>query len=160
MRAHVFAGLVACAATGCASVVNDVTHPVRIETRTEAGQDVAGAECTLKNDRAAITIKSGETANVRRSSADLDIVCKHPANPEAVGKATSRVNSGMFGNIIIGGGIGAIVDHSRGTAYTYPTWMQLIFGKTLAFDRQDEMEGKPTPVAGSVPRAETPGTTD
>ena len=50
----------------------------------------------------------------------------------------------MFGNIILGGGIGAIIDHNKGTAYTYPTWVQLIFGKSLVFDRSAEKEGQPT----------------
>ena len=63
-------------------------------------------------------MKSGAIANVRRSSKDLEIVCIHPANPAAVARASSRVNSGMFGNILLGGGIGAMIDHNRGTAYT------------------------------------------
>lgn len=49
----------------------------------------------------------------------------------------------MAGNIIFGGGIGAIIDHNKGTAYTYPTWVQLVFGQTLVFDRKDETDGVP-----------------
>ncbi len=131
--------------SGCASVVNDKTHPMKVETKTEGGELVAGADCVLKNDKASSTAKSGETTNVRRSSEDLEISCKHPANPEATAKAISRVNGGMFGNIILGGGIGAIVDHNTGNAYTYPAWIQLIFGKSLTFDRKNEKEGEPVP---------------
>lgn len=138
---------VALLASGCASVINDVTHPIKVETQTEAGVLVAGADCTLSNDKATSTMKSGETGNVRRSGGDLEIVCRHPSNPEAIAKATSRVNGGMFGNILIGGGIGAVVDHARGTAYTYPSWVKLVFGKVLTFDRRDEQEGQPTPAA-------------
>lgn len=129
--------------TGCASVVNDSSHPMKIETQTDAGQAVAGAECKLTNDYGTITAKSGETTQVRRSSKDLDIICKHPENPDATARAISRANAGMFGNIILGGGIGAIIDHNKGTAYTYPTWVQLVFGKTLVIDRSTEKEGKP-----------------
>lgn len=88
---------------------------------------------------------------VRRSSKDLDILCKHPENPDATARAISRANAGMFGNIIFGGGIGAIIDHNKGTAYTYPTWVQLVFGKTLVFDRTAEKDGQPTP--GTEPTA-------
>ena len=144
---------VVAATTGCASVVNDVTHPVKIETKTDSGELVSGAQCTLTNDKASTTAKSGETANVRRSSTDLSVVCKHPDNPDATAKATSRVNGGMFGNIILGGGIGAVIDHNRGTAYTYPTWMQLVFGKSLAFDRRDEKDGQPTPPTAATTTA-------
>jgi hypothetical protein len=88
---------------------------------------------------------------VRRSSKDLDIVCKDPAQADAVGRAISRANAGLAGNILIGGGIGALIDHSKGTAYTYPTWVQLTFGKTLVFDRREEEEGQP--VTGAQPLA-------
>ncbi len=75
----------------------------------------------------------------------MDIVCNHPQNRVASGRAISRANAGMFGNILIGGGIGAIIDHNQGTAYTYPTWVQLVYGKSLVFDRSDQKEDQPTP---------------
>jgi hypothetical protein len=139
---------------GCASVVNDSTHPMKLETKNSAGEVITNAECKLSNDYGTITVKSGDTAQVRRSSKDLDIVCKHTDNPDASGRAVSRANGGMWGNIILGGGVGAIIDHNKGTAYTYPTWVQLIFGKSLVFDRQAEKEGQP--VLGLEPVASNP----
>ena len=129
--------------SGCASVVNDTTHPMRVETKTPSGQLVTGAECRLSNDYGTFTVKSGDTAQVRRSSKDLDILCKDPQNPDAQARAISRANGGMWGNIILGGGVGAIIDHNKGTAYTYPTWVQLVFGQTLVFDRTNEKDGQP-----------------
>lgn len=145
--AIVFASL---AFTGCATVVNDSTHPMKIETQTHAGQLVVGADCKLTNDYGSVSMKSGDTTQVRRSSKDMDLVCKHPANPDARARAISRANAGMFGNIILGGAVGAIIDHNKGTAYTYPTWVQLVFGKTLVFDRTAEKEGQPTLGTGLV----------
>lgn len=139
------------ALTGCASVVNDSNHPMKVETKTNAGQFVVGADCKLTNDYGSISMKSGDTAQVRRSSKDMDIVCKHPENPDATARAISRANAGMFGNVILGGGIGAIIDHNKGTAYTYPTWVQLEFGKTMVFDRSAEKNGLPAP--GTEPAA-------
>jgi hypothetical protein len=130
--------------TGCASVLNDTTHPMKVETKTAAGQTVAGADCKLTNDYGTTSVKSGDTAQVRRSGKDLDIVCVHPSNPDATARAISRTNGGMWGNVLLGGGIGAVIDHNKGTAYTYPTWVQLIFGKTLVFDRSAEKEGQAT----------------
>lgn len=135
--------------TGCASIVNDSGQPMKIETKTDSGQIVTGAECTLTNDYGSVRMKSGDTATIRRSSKDMDITCKHPDSPNADARAISRANGGMFGNIILGGGIGAIIDHNKGTAYTYPTWIQLVFGKTMVFDRSMEKEGMP--VAGTEP---------
>ena len=130
--------------SGCASVMNDSTHPIKVETKTEDGKLVNGADCKLTNDYGSFNTKSGDTVQVRRSSKDLDIVCKTQEQPDASGRAISRANGGMFGNIILGGGIGAIIDHNKGTAYSYPTWVQLIFGKSLVFDRSAEKEGQPT----------------
>jgi len=139
---------------GCASVVNDTTHPIKVETKTQAGNMVAGADCHLTNDYGTFNVKSGDTTQVRRSGKDLDIVCKDPANPEATARAVSRANGGMWGNIILGGGVGAIIDHNKGTAYTYPTWVQLVFGQSLVFDRSNEKEGQPVVGAQAAPAAE------
>ena len=87
--------------SGCASVVNDSTHPMKVETKSVAGQVVSGAECKLTNDYGTVSMKSGDTTQVRRSSKDMDIVCRHPENQEAVGRAISRANAGMFGNILL-----------------------------------------------------------
>ncbi len=142
MKTLAIAAVLTC--SGCASVMNETTHPMKVETKSATGELVTGAECTLTSDYGSISVRSGETARVRRSNQDLDILCKDPKNPDAVARAISRVNGGMWGNIIIGGGIGAIIDHSKGTGYTYPTWVQLVFGKTLVFDRSAEADGLPT----------------
>lgn len=140
MKTIILAASVSLLFTGCASVVNDSTHPIKIETQTAAGQVVAGADCKLTNDYGVTNAKSGDTVQVRRSSKDLSISCLHPQNPEAKGNAISRANGGMWGNVLLGGGIGAIIDHNKGTAYTYPTWVQMIFGKDLTFDRSNQKE--------------------
>jgi uncharacterized protein YceK len=146
--------LAACvAATGCASVMNETTHAIKVETRTEAGRTVAGADCKLTNDRESVSVKSGETTQVRRSDTDMDIVCTHPEHRVASARAISRANAGLYGNIILGGGIGAIVDHNKGTAYTYPTWVQLVYGRSLVFDRRHQKDDDPTTATdtGMVP---------
>lgn len=157
MNRRIGAALGVLALTGCATVVNETTHPMKIETLTPQGTAVAGADCRLTNDYGSTQARSGETSQVRRSGKDLDITCKHPDNPDAVARAISRANAGMAGNILIGGGIGAIIDHNKGTAYTYPTWVQLVFGKTLVFDRSAEQDGRP--VTGAEPAAAPASTT-
>lgn len=139
------AAAAALALTGCASVTNDKWHAIKVETKDEKGQLIAGADCKLTNDRITVSGKSGDSIDMRRSGRDLQITCVHPSNPEASARAISRANAGMWGNILIGGAVGAIVDHNVGTAYTYPTWVQLEFGKKLVFDRRAQKEGAPTP---------------
>jgi len=115
--------LASIALTGRASIVNDSTHPVKVDAKLQSGELLAGAECKLSNDHGTVTVKSGDTSQVRRSGHDLDIVCRDPNNSDATARAISRANGGMWGNILLGGGIGAIIDHNKGTAYTYPKWV-------------------------------------
>lgn len=155
MMKTILAAAAVLAMTGCASVVNDVTAGMRIDTKTVTGETVVGADCTLTNDYGTTNAKSGRTEAVRRSSKDLEITCSHKGQPDAKGTAISRANAGLAGNIIIGGVIGAVVDHSRGTAYTYPTWIEMIFGQALVFDRGAEKEG--TPLKGQPAGAKAAG---
>jgi len=60
----------------------------------------------------------------------------------------------MFGNIIFGGGIGAIIDHSSGKAYNYPEWMQVVFGRILVFDRTAHEDGVPMAGKDAAPSSE------
>jgi hypothetical protein len=141
---------VAALLSGCASVMNETTQPMKIETRNADGSFVVGVECRVSNDFGVLTYHSGDTVMVRRSSMDLDIVCKDPASSgrNATARAISRANAGLAANFL-NAGVGIIVDHKKGTAYTYPTWVRLTFGKTLVFDRAHEKEGYP--VEGTEP---------
>lgn len=134
--------------SGCASVINDKTHPVRFDARQADGTPVQGAPCTATNDKSSVSFRSGETALIRRSSKNLEIRCTSPGLADATGSAKSRANAAAWGNILAGGVVGAVIDHSNGKAYTYPNWMQLVFGESRLFDRRDDEEGRP--VVGTV----------
>lgn len=133
------ATLLALACAGCATMGNDNTQPMRLDTRNAKGDLVAGADCKVSNDHGSISVKSGDTAQVRRSGNDLDIKCTHPENPEASARAISRASAGRAGSAILG--------LSTGALYSYPGWVQLVFGKTLVFDRSWEKDGQPVPGA-------------
>jgi hypothetical protein len=132
-------------ASGCATIVTDAGQSLRVETFTDQGEEIKGAQCLLDNANGHFTVISPGSVMVRKSSDDLMIACSIASQPDAKAVVSSRVGAGMFGNIIFGGGVGAIIDHAKGTAYNYPTWLQLVFGKQLSFDRQEFKEGQPTP---------------
>lgn len=129
--------------SGCASVVNDTMHPMRLETQTASGQEVRDMECRLENDVFSHTIKTPARVAVRRSSTDLRISCSKEGFEEARGLAVSRANAGLAGNLLVGGALGAVVDHAKGTAYTYPEWVRLVAGRQVTFDRHDDKDGQP-----------------
>ena len=137
------ASAICMAVTGCASITNDTTTPVRFETLNAAGVEVKGAECKLENDYGVQNVTTPATVNVRRSSKDLQITCAKAGENDGRGVAISRANAGMAGNIIFGGGIGAIIDHNKGTAYTYPQWIQVVMGKLLSYDRRADQDAQP-----------------
>lgn len=144
MSIRFYSIVLACVAmTGCASIVNDSTNPVRFETYSASGVEIKDAECKLENDYGQQVVKTPATVNVRRSSKDLQVTCVKAGEADGRGVAISRANAGMAGNIIFGGGIGAIIDHNKGTAYTYPMWMRVVMGKLLTFDRKADVEGQP-----------------
>jgi hypothetical protein len=135
------AALVMMVCSGCASITQGTTHSLRIDTETVQGQPIDGADCELTNDQGMTIARSGGASLVRRSSKDLEIRCTSPGLPDASARLVSRANAGLAGNILLGGAIGAALDHGSGAAYTYPTWIKLVFGEHAVLDRRDEREG-------------------
>lgn len=50
----------------------------------------------------------------------------------------------MFGNIIFGGGIGAIIDHNNGSAYEYPATIKVVMGKSQRIEESAAQAVEPT----------------
>lgn len=143
-------GMLLLLCTGCASVTQGTSHSLRIETETAKGEAIDDADCSLTNDHGTTQMQSGRSSPVRRSSQDLQVTCASPGQPDANARLVSRANAGMAGNILIGGGIGAMIDHNSGAAYTYPSWVRLVFGEFATFDRRDEREGSPMHATGGA----------
>ncbi len=142
MRITVF--VAALLLTGCASITSESMQLVRVDAVDETGEKVTDARCTLTNDKGEFVTEVGKHARVSKSSKNLNVTCiAADRTDEATGTLISRAGAGMFGNIIFGGGIGAIIDHNRGTAYNYPDWVELVFGKILTYDRTKNKEGVP-----------------
>lgn len=147
--------LTAAVLTGCASVANTRYQVVRIQTLNADGEIIPNARCALVNERGKLESLSGDRLPVHRSIDDLHIQCQHPAHPMATGRAISRINGWMVSNVFVVLGLGAILDYSLGTGYTYPGWMQLVFGQHLVFDRKDEQTGVPVPGKPEAPENST-----
>ena len=79
---------------------------------------------------------------MHRSGQNLLVNCAKEGEVSGVATVISRANGGMFGNILFGGGIGAIIDHNKGTAYSYPDWIRVIMGDNLVYDRKNNKENE------------------
>jgi hypothetical protein len=113
-------------ATGCASITGSKNQPISITAVCEAEQ-VQGANCTVTNDKGVIYVSTPGTAFVNKSTSDLTVSCtkdKVQSNP-AIVKSSS--NSSIWGNILLGGPIGAAVDAGTGAGFDYPNAVNVTF---------------------------------
>ena len=130
------------ALSSCASITKDSNQPVRVETYNQENNIVEDVKCTAKNDRGEWSTKTPGNLVVHRSGQNLEIKCQKENSATGFATLVSRANGGMWGNILFGGGIGAIVDHNKGTAYSYPDWVKVILGDNLVFDRKNNVENQ------------------
>ena len=136
-----FAVLVlATAGSGCASITGSEMQSVLVSTKDKAGAVVEKAECVLQSEKGNWKVVTPGSVIILRSAEDMQVQCTKDGQVPGLGKLVSRAHGGMFGNIIFGGGIGALIDHSKGTGYEYPNLVEIIMGDTVLIDRKDEVE--------------------
>ena len=112
--------LAACAMlSACASIVSGDEQQVTVVTAAHA-QPVAGSACTLRNTRGMWTVVAPGTAKIRRADDALWVRCEGPGYRPRATQIESGVNGMVFGNILIGGIIGYVIDRSSGAAFKYP----------------------------------------
>jgi len=115
-------------ATGCASVTGSPNQSISVQTREQAGVEVVGASCELTNDEGKWFVTTPGSVSIHRSNKDLQVSCKKSGLESGRAAVVSDTKGAMFGNIILGGGIGAIIDHNNGSAYEYPTVIDILMG--------------------------------
>lgn len=113
---------------GCASITGTTGQSISIETRSESTQ-VSGADCEMTNSKGKWFLKTPGSTQIRRSNDELIVICSKNGYESGQQNVVSVTKGSMFGNIILGGGIGAVVDHNTGAAYEYPTLVQIILNK-------------------------------
>jgi hypothetical protein len=116
---------------GCASITGSGTQPLSVETRDLNGAEVKRAECKLNNNKGQWYVSTPGTVMVVRSSDDLLVMCEKENFPMGHATVVSSVKGMMFGNIIFGGVVGAVVDHAQGSGYEYPGFISIVMGKRI-----------------------------
>ncbi len=143
--------------SGCSTITQSDTQVVAL-TSVYEGKPVQ-ASCTLTNDKGSWAALTPANVYVRKSNEDLDVVCKRGGVPDGLLKAVSRAAGSMWGNIIFGGGIGAIVDHSRGNGYDYPNQLPVKMGESSVVDKKVSTEQAQAAAAAQQPAGATKVTT-
>ena len=110
--------LASLALTGCASVSGEKFQPVSIQTIHES-KEVSGIGCNLSNDAGNWFVVSPGSVMVHKSTGDMIVDCKK-GNLSGNSTLVSKSNGAVWGNILLGGGIGYIVDRNTGAGFDYP----------------------------------------
>ena len=138
-----FSILALLAVTGCASVTGSKLQPVSVQT-IEDSKEVAGAGCTLTNDAGKWFVTSPGSVTIQKSTGDLAVECVREKDSVGHENIVSKSNGAVWGNIILGGGIGYIVDRNTGAGFDYPNTITVILRKI------GETVGLETPAVAAV----------
>jgi hypothetical protein len=121
-------------ATGCASVTGGNVQKMYVTTQAQAGAAVAGASCVLSNDKGNWRLMSPGETSIVRSNKSMEVKCDKPGEQQGIVSVESTTRGAMFGNIIVGGLVGAAIDHTSGAAYEYPEVINVIMGRVTAMN--------------------------
>ena len=143
--------IIALLASGCATITGSEMQNVSLLAKSEQGADLEKVDCELKNDKGQWKTVAPGFVGVQRSAEDLLVTCSKAGQKDGILRAISRAAGGMFGNIIFGGGIGAIIDHNKGTGYDYPDTLTVEMGKSIVRDKNDERDEQRQKTVGNAP---------
>lgn len=141
--------------SGCASITGSEMQTVALSAQSSSGVALDKTNCTLKNDKGEWQAVAPAQVQIRRSADDLIVSCKKEGFVDGMLRAISRAANGMWGNIVFGGGVGALIDHNKGTGYDYPSSLPVRMGETVTVDRAVEKANDQKAVNEPVP-AKTP----
>lgn len=111
---------------GCASIVSGQQQSISVQTVSMNGP-VSGALCRLSNNKGTWDLMSPGTTTVQRSFEALSVRCEKEGHEPAIETFASVTKAMAFGNVLIGGVIGASIDMSTGAAYDYPDMVTITF---------------------------------
>ncbi|TXI44169.1 hypothetical protein [Methylophilus sp.] len=135
--------------SGCASITGSTTQNISIQTREASGKEVSEAKCELINKKGTYFVTTPGTITISRSNDDLQLTCRKDGFENGRAGVVSDTKGSMFGNIVLGGGIGAIIDHNNGSAYEYPSFVQVVMGAFTNIGKvREEQKQSPTSPLG------------
>lgn len=114
--------------SGCASITGSPNQSISVQAREQNGGEVTGAACELTNNKGKWFVTTPGSVMIHRSNDDMQVSCNKTGYEPGRVAVVSETKGSMFGNILLGGGIGAIVDHNNGSAYEYPAFIQILMG--------------------------------
>ena len=101
--------------SGCASIVEGDEQLVSVQTKP------AGAKCTLKNNEGTfLSNKTPSEVSVDTTCGNMHVTCEKEGYKPTKQVVEDSHRSIVWGNILIGGLVGYLVDRQTGAACEYP----------------------------------------
>lgn len=151
--------LLAATVTGCASIVSGTQQSVSIDARSASGAPIVGANCKLQNGDGTWFVTTPGSTTIDRAFSDLTVQCDMKGLPSATTSAKSSTKAIAFGNILLGGILGAGVDIANGAAYEYPSPITVQFNDVAAApDPFSARNALPHPVTTAAARPQDDST--
>lgn len=152
LEKNTFVLAIALALSGCASITGTSGQNISLQTRTPDGKELKEVQCELINKRGTYFVTTPGTISISRSNDDLKVTCRKEGYENGRASVVSDTKGSMFGNILFGGGIGAIIDHNNGTAYEYPNFVQVVMGtEVFVGNKKETTPSKANPLQGNSP---------
>ncbi|MFN4327614.1 MAG: hypothetical protein ACK4FF_01955 [Limnobacter sp.] len=117
-------GVLAIVSSGCASITQGSSQLVSVKTMAAAGE-LKGALCVVSNDKGKWAVNTPGTVTINKSAESLSIKCRKAGYAAGKIEVESRSGAAIWGNLALGGPVGAIVDRQTGAAFNYPDQLQV-----------------------------------
>lgn len=105
----------------CATVVEGTSDTVTLSTTP------AGATCTVdrNGERVGAVAATPGSLRLSKSRHDLNVTCTKEGYQPSTTTASSRFTGATFGNVLVGGVVGVVVDAASGANNRYPPDVRL-----------------------------------
>ena len=104
--------------SGCATLLEEGTQEVNV--RLFCAEKQLLATCSLKNDKGSWLVSAPGKVTITNDNSLLEISCKGQYVPSFSVTALPMPTMSMFGNVLLGGVLGAAVDVYNNTGMKYP----------------------------------------
>lgn len=117
--------------SGCATIVNGSSQMVTITTTPPS------AACMLDRigTRLGVIPQTPSSLRIDKSKNDLSVTCSKEGFAMASVTKSPRFSGATFGNLLVGGAVGVVIDVASGANYAYPNTIELALiptGQTVA----------------------------
>ncbi len=109
--------------TQCATLTSGTSQSVLVDILNAQGATCRGTD---NKGRQYVWHETPASTTVHKGDGPMTLVCQKEGFKKATMQFDEEVTNATFGNILLGGGIGLVVDIASGAAQEYPSRIQLV----------------------------------